>query len=116
MPSLIELVLQGGRPNASWWAKDLAMGLLRVLLNLVCFQRYQYTSEIQIPGFVNIKRRQLVRALRRHEREFLEDVWEDNGPDGLHLDLRRLFGLEPYEEPYVMEESWDEPPSKRSKN
>ncbi|KAL6417193.1 hypothetical protein ACFW04_014622 [Cataglyphis niger] len=39
------------------------------------------------------------------------DVWEDE--NCLHLDLRRLFGLEPYED--TVEESWDEPPSKRSK-
>ncbi|XP_029665086.1 uncharacterized protein LOC115236641 [Formica exsecta] len=58
---------------------------------------YQYTNDIKIPGFLNFEHRRLVRTLRRHEREFREDAWEDNGPDGLYLDLRRLFGLESYE-------------------
>ncbi|XP_070155265.1 uncharacterized protein [Polyergus mexicanus] len=104
MPSLIEVVLRRERYNASWWLQDLVMGLLRDLLNLVVYQRYDSTMEIKIPGFVNIERRQFVRAVRWHERYLREDVWEDNGSDGLYLDLRRLLGLEPYEED--IEELW----------
>ncbi|XP_070154874.1 uncharacterized protein [Polyergus mexicanus] len=88
------------------------MELLRALLNLVVYQRYDFTSDIQIPGFINIERRQFTRMVRRYEREIREDVWEDN-PDSFHVELRRLFGLELYEED--IEEPWDEPPSKRSK-
>ncbi|XP_070167965.1 uncharacterized protein [Polyergus mexicanus] len=66
------------------------MGLLRALLNLVVFQRYQYTSDIQIPGFLNFEHQRDVRMLQWHEREFREDMWEDNGSGGVHLDLRRL--------------------------
>ena len=42
-------------------------------------------------------------------RDIREDVFEENGEDGLHLEMRRLFGLDPYEED--IEESWDEPPN-----
>ncbi|KAL6418924.1 hypothetical protein ACFW04_011692 [Cataglyphis niger] len=54
----------------AWCAEDLVIVFLRALLNLI----YQYTSEIQIPDFINIKYRQMIRICRRHQRDIREDV------------------------------------------
>ncbi|KAL6433616.1 hypothetical protein ACFW04_006599 [Cataglyphis niger] len=69
---------------------------------------------IEIPSFINIEHRQMIRTLRRHKRGIRECyVWEDN-EDGFHLELRRLFKLV-YNEKDAVEELWDEPPTKRLK-
>ncbi|KAL6421455.1 hypothetical protein ACFW04_013910 [Cataglyphis niger] len=86
MPPLIELILYHRRWNATWWAEELVFGLIKTLLNLV------------VCG---------------HERDISEDIWEDNGEDGLDLELKCLFGIDSYEED--AEESWNEPPNKKSK-
>jgi len=83
-------------------------------------------SYIKIKGFINIESKKYERICRRYLRGELEDLWGDSDwiketvpPEVLDdiFCLRRLFGMEPYEEsiPFGAEDWNDiiEPPTKR---
>ncbi|XP_025267392.1 uncharacterized protein LOC112638954 [Camponotus floridanus] len=90
--------------NCPEWKKRFS-NLLCVLLVKLAFH-WESQDDIQIPGFINIQRRQWVRAERRWRRHDLSFMWGDapeSPPNDEDIfDLRRLFG----EEPYMEEEIW----------
>ncbi|GAB1865730.1 hypothetical protein CAJAP_06809 [Camponotus japonicus] len=87
--------------NCRGW-KQYFFNLLWVLLVKLAFH---WKVDIEIPGFMNIRRRQWVRAERwaRHELSYMwGDTPESPQDEEDIFDLRRLFG----EEPYAEEEIW----------
>ena len=79
----------------------------------------QFFSDIKIDGFMNIENRQWTRMVRREEREAFNEMWlESHQADDILryawaediFDLKKLFGMEPYDEfiPFGAE-NWDAP-------
>ncbi|KMQ83019.1 hypothetical protein RF55_21166 [Lasius niger] len=77
----------------------------------------RFFSDVVIEGFMNIENRQFIRACRRQNRDYLDDLWgdttearewEENNSWMFTdvFDLKILFGLEPYYSDNEGE-SWD---------
>lgn len=75
---------------------------------------FQYVRDIRIEGFMNIAHRNWVRIGRCYERWQIENLWADTEEErdrnmlGYYDDifsLRKLFGIEPYDE-IQEEEPW----------